>query len=102
MHRPTASSTAARTKRSTPTPARTIALGRTSSGVEEGRLATGDVVEVDTALPNHGVTARLVSDEIPNDHDPIPKSSNRRNSSPRVNTGSRTPTLRAGADQGGP
>ena len=42
--------------------------------VEEGELGTGDPVEVDTgALPDHGVSVRLVSDAILLDHDLIPQ-----------------------------
>jgi MOSC domain-containing protein YiiM len=37
--------------------------------VEEGELGAGDAIEVDTAaLPDHGVTVRLVSDAILLDH----------------------------------
>jgi MOSC domain-containing protein YiiM len=32
--------------------------------VKEGQLAAGDAVEVDLAMPDHGVTLRLVSDAI--------------------------------------
>jgi MOSC domain-containing protein YiiM len=42
--------------------------------VEEGELGAGDPVEVDTgALPDHGVSVRLVSDAILLDHDLIPQ-----------------------------
>ena len=42
--------------------------------VEEGDLAAGDAVEVDlTALPDHGVSVRLVADAITNDHSLIPQ-----------------------------
>jgi len=42
--------------------------------VEEGELGAGDAVEVDaTALPDHGVTARLVSDAILLDRRLIPQ-----------------------------
>jgi len=42
--------------------------------VEEGELGAGDTVELDAAArPDHGVTARLVSDAILLDHDLIPR-----------------------------
>ncbi len=42
--------------------------------VEEGELGAGDAVEVDpAALPDHGVTMRLVSDAILLDHGLIPQ-----------------------------
>ena len=42
--------------------------------VEEGELGAGDAVEVDVAaLPDHGVTMRLLSDAILLDHDLIPQ-----------------------------
>jgi MOSC domain-containing protein YiiM len=42
--------------------------------VEEGELGSGDQIEVDTtALPDHGVTVRMVSDAILLDHDLIPE-----------------------------
>jgi MOSC domain-containing protein YiiM len=40
--------------------------------VEEGELGAGDAIEVDVAaLPDHGVTVRLISDAILLDHDLI-------------------------------
>jgi MOSC domain-containing protein YiiM len=50
-----------------------LSARRVPQDLEEGEFARGDVVEVETALPNHGVTARLVSDAILNDHDLIPQ-----------------------------
>ena len=42
--------------------------------VEEGELGAGDAVEVDVAaLPDHGVTMRLISDAILLDHSLIPQ-----------------------------
>jgi MOSC domain-containing protein YiiM len=42
--------------------------------VEEGELGAGDAVEVDPdALPDHGVTVRLISDAILLDHTLIPQ-----------------------------
>jgi MOSC domain-containing protein YiiM len=42
--------------------------------VEEGELGAGDAVEVDVAaLPDHGVTVRLISDAILLDHGLIPQ-----------------------------
>jgi MOSC domain-containing protein YiiM len=42
--------------------------------VEEGELGAGDAVEVDlAALPDHGVTVRLISDAILLDHSLIPQ-----------------------------
>jgi len=42
--------------------------------IEEGDLAAGDAVEVDTGiLPDHGVTVRLVFDAILQDHSLIPQ-----------------------------
>ena len=42
--------------------------------VKEGELGAGDAVEVDlAALPDHGVTMRMVSDAILLDHALIPQ-----------------------------
>jgi MOSC domain-containing protein YiiM len=42
--------------------------------VEEGELGAGDAVEVELdALPDHGVTVRLISDAILLDHTLIPQ-----------------------------
>jgi MOSC domain-containing protein YiiM len=42
--------------------------------VEEGELGVGDAIEVDvTALPDHGVTMRLISDAILLDHSLMPQ-----------------------------
>src|SRR3954466_4279055 len=41
--------------------------------VEEGELAAGDAIDVELALPDHGVTMRMVSDAILLDHDLIPQ-----------------------------